>query len=140
MGAPIRADGDHRSRHRRIHARPRAERVIHDPGHVDPGYPGYDYRPGWVFTGAGGRTNRTGSSGGSAIVDSDNLGQHNVQDRYLTSPVTDLSDRANAAVEFDTDLVPAINSTATVELSPRGLEAPILRHADERPHPERSTL
>ena len=87
---------------------------------VDHGYPGYDYRPGWVFTDPGGRTNRTGGGGGFAIVDSDHLGQHHVQDTYLTSPVTDLSGRENAAVEFDTDLVPAINSTATLELSVDG--------------------
>jgi subtilisin family serine protease len=87
---------------------------------VDPGYPGYDNRPGWTFTDSGGRTNQTGSSGDFAIVDSDHLGQHHVQDTYLTSPVLNTTGRENTAIEFDTDLVPAVNSTATVELSTDG--------------------
>ncbi|MFI7680570.1 S8 family serine peptidase [Actinophytocola sp. NPDC049390] len=87
---------------------------------VDPGYPGYDSRRGWVFDDPGERTNETGGSGRFAIVDSDHLGQHHVQDTYLTSPALDLTGRKNAAVEFGTELKAAVNSEATVELSVDG--------------------
>jgi subtilisin family serine protease len=88
--------------------------------HVDPGYPGYDARTGWVFDDPGKRTNRTGGSGKFAIVDSDHLGQHHVQDTYLTSPALNLTGRVNPAIEFGTDLRAAVNSDASVEVSVDG--------------------
>ncbi|OLF08717.1 hypothetical protein BLA60_22130 [Actinophytocola xinjiangensis] len=87
---------------------------------VDPRYPGFDGRVGWVFNDPGKRTNRTGGAGGFAIVDSDHLGEKRVQDTYLTSPSFNLTGRQDAAVEFGTDLRPAVNSDASVDLSTDG--------------------
>jgi hypothetical protein len=64
-----------------------------------------------------GRPNATGGSGSFAIVDSDYAGQHHVQDTYLTSPTYDLTARTTPAVQFGNDLAPAVNSTATVDVS-----------------------
>jgi hypothetical protein len=80
-------------------------------------YPGYAYRPGWVFGDPGHRGNHTGGAGGFAIVDSGHDGPHHYQDTYLTSPVTDMSRYHSPALQFLTDLRPAVNSTATVQLS-----------------------
>jgi hypothetical protein len=87
---------------------------------ADPQLPGYTAKPGWEFTDPGGRGNHTGGTGGFAIVDSDHDGQHNVQDTYLTSPTVDLSASATPAVQFADDLRPAVNSTATADLSVDG--------------------
>jgi hypothetical protein len=80
-------------------------------------YPGYSYQPGWVFGDPGHRGNHTGGTGGFAIVDSDHDGPRHYQDTYLTSPVTNLSADKSPQLAFATSLVPAINSTATVQLS-----------------------
>lgn len=84
---------------------------------ADPHYPGYRAEPGWVFSDPGGRGNRTGGTGNFAVVDSDDAGQFNVQDTTLTSPVVDMSGYATPILQFATDLEPAVNSTATVEVS-----------------------
>jgi subtilisin family serine protease len=86
----------------------------------DPRYPGYRAEPGWVFADLGRRTNRTGGSGNFAAVDSDHYGQFRVQDTTLTSPVVDMTGYATPFLAFATDLNPAVNSTATVELSTDG--------------------
>jgi hypothetical protein len=84
------------------------------------GYPGYAKSPGWVFTNPAGRANNTGGSGNFAIVDSDHSGAHHYQDTTLVTPVTDLTGDTSPQLEFSTDLQPAINSTATVEVSVDG--------------------
>ncbi len=84
---------------------------------VDHHLPGYSGTPGWTFTNPGGRTNATGGTGNFAVVDSDNAGQHSVQDTYLTSPAFNLTAATTPAVQFANDLHPAVNSTATVEAS-----------------------
>ncbi|MFI5690952.1 carboxypeptidase regulatory-like domain-containing protein [Kribbella sp. NPDC051586] len=84
---------------------------------LNPGLPGYAHQPGWQFTNPGQRPNRTGGTGNYAIVDSDRSGPAHVQDTLLTGPTTDLTSSAAPAVQFATELVPAVNSTATVELS-----------------------
>jgi hypothetical protein len=80
-------------------------------------YPGYTGRPGWVFDDPGHRGNHTGGTGGFAVVDSGHDGPHHYQDTYLTSPVTDMSGYRSPTLQFLTDLRPAVNSTATVQLS-----------------------
>ncbi|UBU18906.1 S8 family serine peptidase [Nonomuraea gerenzanensis] len=87
---------------------------------VDPRIPNYAHQPGWVFTDAGGRGNRTGGTGGFAIVDSLHSGRGHLQDTYLTSPAYDLTTRASATLEFAHDLKPAVNSTTGVDLSVDG--------------------
>ncbi|MEV4258003.1 S8 family serine peptidase, partial [Spirillospora sp. NPDC049652] len=84
---------------------------------VDPGIPNYAYQPGWEFNDPGKRGNRTGGSGGFAVVDSRHTGFGHVQDTYLTSPTIDMSKRTKATVEFAHDLKPAINSTTAVDVS-----------------------
>jgi hypothetical protein len=83
----------------------------------DPRYPGYDAWPGWLFADPGRRGNRTGGSGGFTNVDSDHFGQHHVQDTRLVSPSVDMSRFTTPLLEFATDLNPAVNSAATVELT-----------------------
>ncbi|MCP9967486.1 S8 family serine peptidase [Actinomadura madurae] len=97
-------------------ARPRGWTVTN----VDPHYPGYDARPGWVYDNPAKRPNKTGGSGGFAIVDSDHSGQSHVQNTFLTSPTVNMTGRKNPAIEFAHDLRPAVNSTAAVDLSVDG--------------------
>ncbi|MFI6516991.1 S8 family serine peptidase [Spirillospora sp. NPDC050679] len=87
---------------------------------VDPGIPHYAHKPGWEFGDPGKRGNRTGGSGGFAIVDSRNSGAGHLQNTYLTSPRYDLSARSKATIEFAHDLEPAVNSTTGVDLSVDG--------------------
>jgi hypothetical protein len=87
---------------------------------TDPHYPGYTAKPGWQFTDPGDRTNTTGGTGGFAIVDSDHSGALHVQDTVLTGPVTDMSTVDNPTIRFSSDLVPAVNSTAAVDVSVDG--------------------
>ncbi|MFL6075948.1 MAG: carboxypeptidase regulatory-like domain-containing protein [Mycobacteriales bacterium] len=84
---------------------------------TDPHLSGYQYQPGWQFTNPGGRANRTGGSGNFAIVDSDHTGAMHVQDTSLVSPTLNLSGAATPVVQFADDLAPAVNSTATVDVS-----------------------
>jgi hypothetical protein len=82
--------------------------------------PYYTGTPGWVFSDLGGRGNQTGGTGGFAVVDSDNDGQFHYQDTQLTSPVVDMTGDSSPAVQFGTDLEPAVNSAATVDVSTDG--------------------
>jgi hypothetical protein len=82
--------------------------------------PGYSNQPGWVFTNPGDRGNTTGGSGNFAIVDSDDYGQFHYQDTELISPPQNFSADTSPAVQFDTDYEPAVNSTATVDVSVDG--------------------
>src|SRR5262249_54154723 len=82
------------------------------------GYPGYAYKPGWVFNDPGVRGNHTGGAGAFAIVDSAHQGTTHYQDTDLISPSLSLG--KTPAVQFGTDLVGATNSTATVDLSVNG--------------------
>ncbi|MDR8414284.1 S8 family serine peptidase [Nonomuraea sp. 3-1Str] len=84
---------------------------------VDPGFPGFDYQPGWVFDNPGARENRTGGSGRFAIVDSDHSGKGHVQDTYLTSPVLNLAKHTSPVLEFAGDLKPGVNAIAWADLS-----------------------
>lgn len=84
------------------------------------GYPGYTSTPGWVFNNPGGRANDTGGTGSFAIVDSDFYGAHHYQDTYLTSPVINMTADTTPVVQFDSNLQPAVNSTATVGVSADG--------------------
>lgn len=87
---------------------------------TDPHYPGYTAQPGWQFTNPGNRTNTTGGAGNFAIVDSDHSGAMHVQDTALISPTTNMSTVDNPTVVFSSDLEPAVNSTATVDISTDG--------------------
>lgn len=82
--------------------------------------PGWAYTPGWQFTNPGDRPNDTGGTGNAAIVDSDHTGARHVQDTTLTSPAMDLSDATRPVVRFASDLEPAVNSRATVDVSVDG--------------------
>jgi N-acetylneuraminic acid mutarotase len=75
---------------------------------------------GWQFTDDGNRTNKTGGTGGFAMVDSDHLGAGNSQDTTLTSPAFEVSSGDNPTVSFDTDYDATSSSTATVEVSADG--------------------
>ncbi|MCW3820761.1 carboxypeptidase regulatory-like domain-containing protein [Micromonospora sp. DR5-3] len=57
----------------------------------------------WAFTDPGRRGNRTGGSGGSAIVDSSYYGYGKSQDTSLISPVLDFSQRTHPSLIFRTD-------------------------------------
>ncbi len=81
---------------------------------------GYTNTPGWVFNDPGSRPNHTGGTGGFAIVDSDHAGQFHYQDTELVSPVINMSADTTPAVQFATDYEPAVNSTATVDVSVDG--------------------
>jgi N-acetylneuraminic acid mutarotase len=63
---------------------------------------------GWTFDDPGHRSNRTGGTGGFAIVDSNLAGSSASQDSQLISPVYDLSKDTTPRVSFDTD-EPAVN-------------------------------
>jgi len=83
-------------------------------------YPGYSGTPGWVFDDPARRANTTGGSGNFAIVDSAYDGAHHYQDTTLTTPPADLAGDTSPVVQFATDLAPAANSAATVQLSVDG--------------------
>lgn len=84
---------------------------------TDPDFLGYMHEPGWVFGDPAGRTNKTGGSGGFAIVDSDHHGLHHVQETTLTSAAVDLSKAAAPTLQFASDLEPRVNGTALVDVS-----------------------
>ncbi len=75
---------------------------------------------GWGFDDAGKRGNRTGGSGGFAIVDSDHLGSGKHQDTTLMPPAFDLTDNNSPVLDFDTDYKEYTNSVADVDLSTDG--------------------
>uniref|UniRef100_UPI003F4923CF carboxypeptidase regulatory-like domain-containing protein n=1 Tax=Actinomadura sp. CA-154981 TaxID=3240037 RepID=UPI003F4923CF len=76
-------------------------------------------RAGCSTTRPDGRTRRGGAAG-FAIVDSEHFGRGHVQNTFLTSRTLDLTGRTAPTVEFAQDLHPAVNSTATVDLSVDG--------------------
>jgi subtilisin family serine protease/N-acetylneuraminic acid mutarotase len=57
----------------------------------------------WVFNDPGKRLNRTGGSGGFAILDSSYYGNGKGQDSSLISPVADFSQRTHPTLSFHTD-------------------------------------
>jgi hypothetical protein len=83
-------------------------------------YPGYSYRPGWVFNNPGRRANATGGTGNFAIVDSGHYGQSHYQDTKLISPAVSFAADKSPVVEFATDLEPASNSAVSVQVSVDG--------------------
>lgn len=75
---------------------------------------------GWTFDDPGSRGNRTGGSGGFAIIDSDDIGEDLDQDTSLLSPSYDLSGQSAPVLGFDTDYKEFSNSTADVDVSADG--------------------
>nr|WP_305788668.1 S8 family serine peptidase [Actinoplanes lichenis] len=58
---------------------------------------------GWGFTDIGSRGNKTGGSGGFAIIDSDKLGSGKSQDSDLVTPALDLSGQSAPFIRFKSD-------------------------------------
>ena len=58
---------------------------------------------GWQFDDPGDRGNRSGGSGGFAIVDSDALGGQNSQDTDLRTPPIDLAGTTSPLLRFNSD-------------------------------------
>ncbi|MCM2424584.1 Kelch repeat-containing protein [Streptomyces sp. RKAG337] len=75
---------------------------------------------GWGFDDAGKRTNKTGGTGGFAIIDSDHIGSGKHQDSQLLSPSFDLTGKTTPVVGFDTEYKGYSNSTADVDVSADG--------------------
>ncbi|CAG7656762.1 Kelch motif-containing protein [Actinacidiphila bryophytorum] len=75
---------------------------------------------GWTFDDPGKRGNRTGGSGGFAVIDSDDIGQGLDQDTSLLSPSYDLTGQSAPILGFDTDYKEFSNSTADVDVSADG--------------------
>jgi N-acetylneuraminic acid mutarotase len=75
---------------------------------------------GWEFDDPGNRGNRTGGSGGFAIVDSDHDGVGHSQDSTLTTPVTDLSGVSDPVIGFNTYYFAYSGQTANVDVSTDG--------------------
>ncbi|SEF11095.1 S8 family serine peptidase [Jiangella alba] len=59
---------------------------------------------GWTFDDPGGHGNRTGGSGGFAVLDSDAYGEDGEQDASLVTPAVDLTGVDRPVLEFRTDL------------------------------------
>jgi hypothetical protein len=76
-----------------------------------------DTTGGWTFDDPGDRGNRTGGSGGFAIVDSDDAGEDTVQDTSLLSPSYDLTGSTDPLLAFDTDYRPFGDSVASLDVS-----------------------
>jgi N-acetylneuraminic acid mutarotase len=76
----------------------------------------------WLFNDPGLRGNRTGGSGGFAIIDSDHDGLGNHQDSSLVSPVTDFSARTHPTLSFKNRYMAGLvtGQTADVDLSVDG--------------------
>ncbi len=74
----------------------------------------------WTFNDPGARGNKTGGSGGFAIIDSDHYGSGNSQDSTLTSPVADFSARTHPILTFDTDWYGYTGQTGDLDLSVDG--------------------
>ncbi|MER5755349.1 carboxypeptidase regulatory-like domain-containing protein [Streptomyces sp. NPDC002088] len=75
---------------------------------------------GWEFSDPGHRYNRTGGSGGFAIVDSDHIGAGEHQDSSLLSPVYDFSDYTRPRISFDTNYVSYNGQSAAVDITTDG--------------------
>jgi subtilisin family serine protease/N-acetylneuraminic acid mutarotase len=76
----------------------------------------------WTFADLDERGNRTGGTGGFAIVDSDHFGHDGTQDTTLVSPVVDLGDASDPVLEFASDFWENFGDTAEVDLSVDGGE------------------
>lgn len=74
----------------------------------------------WVFNDPGARGNKTGGTGGFAIIDSDHYGSGNSQDSSLISPVTDFSARTHPILSFATDWYGYTGQAGDLDLSVDG--------------------
>ncbi|MGH3380784.1 MAG: carboxypeptidase regulatory-like domain-containing protein [Actinoallomurus sp.] len=74
----------------------------------------------WVFDDPGARGNKTGGTGGFAIIDSDHYGSGNTQDSSLISPVTDFSARTHPILTFRTDWYGYTGQAGDLDLSVDG--------------------
>ncbi|MGW3660720.1 S8 family serine peptidase [Streptomyces sp. NPDC005151] len=74
----------------------------------------------WVFNDPGRRGNKTGGSGGFAIIDSARYGSGSGQDSSLISPVMDFSQRTHPALTFRTDYYGFTSLTGDVDFSVDG--------------------
>ena len=74
----------------------------------------------WVFNDPGARGNKTGGTGGFAIIDSDHYGSGNTQDSSLVSPVTDFSARTHPILSFRTDWYGYTGQAGDLDLSVDG--------------------
>ncbi len=74
----------------------------------------------WVFNDPGARGNKTGGTGGFAMIDSDHYGVGNTQDSSLISPVTDFSTRAHPILSFATDWYGYTGQAGDLDLSVDG--------------------
>ncbi|OLF05745.1 peptidase S8 [Actinophytocola xinjiangensis] len=71
----------------------------------------------WRFDDPGKRTNRTGSDGGFAIMDSEFYGYPNTQDTTLVSPAVDLTGQSAPAVSFWQEYDDGVFDVASVDVS-----------------------
>ncbi|MFI5846054.1 S8 family serine peptidase [Catenuloplanes sp. NPDC051500] len=71
----------------------------------------------WKFTDDGNRGNKTGGSGGFAIIDSDHYGSGGAQDTSLVSPVVNLSAVTAPVIRFNQDFNWLGSDNADVDLS-----------------------
>ncbi|GAA2561329.1 hypothetical protein GCM10010435_36280 [Winogradskya consettensis] len=71
---------------------------------------------GWGFTDIGNRGNKTGGTGGFAIIDSDKLGSGKAQDSDLISPPINLSEQTAPFVRFKSDFY-ALSSPADIDVT-----------------------
>jgi N-acetylneuraminic acid mutarotase len=74
----------------------------------------------WVFDDPGHRANKTGGTGGFAVIDSDKYGSGNTQDSSLISPVTDFSTRTHPLLSFRSDYYGYSGQAGDVDLSVDG--------------------
>lgn len=97
---------------------------------------------GWVFADPRNRGNRTGGSGGYAIVDSDFYGAGNRPDTSLVSPVVDMSGMDAPVLGFNQDFQYRSGEIADVDLSLDGgtTWTNVLRQTVAAKGPRRTTL
>ncbi|MFH8473977.1 carboxypeptidase regulatory-like domain-containing protein [Streptomyces sp. NPDC018000] len=74
----------------------------------------------WVFNDPAKRGNKTGGSGGFAVIDSSRYGRGTSQDSSLISPVMDFSRRTHPSLSFRTDYFGLAGQTGDVDLSVDG--------------------
>ncbi|WP_406423507.1 carboxypeptidase regulatory-like domain-containing protein [Streptomyces sp. NBC_00842] len=96
----------------------------------------------WVFKDPRNRANRTGGSGGFAVIDSDYYGRDGSQDSSLISPVMDFSQRAQPVLTFRTDYNGIVSQTGDVDLSVDGGQTwnTVWHHANDRAWGPRTEL
>ncbi|MFH8473978.1 carboxypeptidase regulatory-like domain-containing protein [Streptomyces sp. NPDC018000] len=88
----------------------------------------------WVFKDPRDRPNRTGGSGGFAVIDSDYHGRDSSQDSSLISPVMDFSQEAQPVLTFHSDYNGMVYQTGDVDLSVDGGQTwnTLWHHANDR--------